>query len=306
MKFIILFYLFFSISYSQQNQVCFTVDDLPIVSYGINDSTFQKETVNELIKSLTRNKIPAIGFVNESKLHTDGKLLAFKKQMLTDWVESGLELGNHTFSHPDYNNTAFNTFAEDVIKGETITKEILSACNKKLEYFRHPFLHTGNTKEKSDSLDEFLSMRGYTAAPVTIDNDDYLFAVPFHKAKQKGDTGLANKIGTDYLNYMEKKILFYEKQSNALFGRNINQILLIHASLLNAYYIDSLAAIFRKHNYKFISLTEALQDDLYKTKITKFGKWGISWIDRWALSKGKEKSFFIGDPEPPEYIKPQN
>jgi hypothetical protein len=45
-----------------------------------------------------------------------------------------------------------------------------------------------------------------------------------------------------------------------------------------------------------------LQDEAYQTPITVYGKWGISWIDRWALSQGKKGDFFKGDPETPAYI----
>jgi hypothetical protein len=110
------------------------------------------------------------------------------------------------------------------------------------------------------------------------------------------------RIGHDYVVYMELKLRYFEKQSIALFGRNINQILLFHASLLNADYVDSLAAMFRSNGYTFISMDEAIQDEAYKTEITVFGNWGISWIDRWALSKGMKHDFFADEPATQEYI----
>jgi hypothetical protein len=101
---------------------------------------------------------------------------------------------------------------------------------------------------------------------------------------------------------MEEKVLFYEKISVALFGRTIDQTLLIHASLLNADYIETLVKRIQKNGYSFISQTEVLKDPAYQTNITKFGKYGISWLDRWALSQGKRGEFFEGDPQTPEFI----
>ncbi len=46
----------------------------------------------------------------------------------------------------------------------------------------------------------------------------------------------------------------------------------------------------------------SLQDKVYETEISSYGNWGISWIDRWALSKGKKGEFFKGEPSTPEYI----
>ena len=77
----------------------------------------------------------------------------------------------------------------------------------------------------------------------------------------------------------------------------------MHASFLNSDYTDSLAALFRKNNYTFISMDKALEDPVYQTQITVFGIWGISWLDKWALSKGKKGDFFREEPETPEYIK---
>jgi peptidoglycan/xylan/chitin deacetylase (PgdA/CDA1 family) len=304
MKINVLIFLFIcSIAVSGQKRVCFSVDDLPVVSYGINDSAYQAEIMGKLSGAFNRNNIPAIGFVNEKKLFRDGKRIPAQIDLLHKWIDSGLELGNHTFSHPDYNKVSFKAFTEDLIKGEAVTRELLTEKVKTLKYFRHPFLHRGNTKVKADSLSNFLAERGYTVAPVTIDNDDYIFAVAYKRTLDKNDTQLAGRIGHDYVNYMESKVKYYEKQSNALFGRDIMQIQLIHASKLNADYVDSLAAMYRRNDYSFVSMDEALKDEAYKTEITAYGNWGISWIDLWALSQGKKDDFFAGEPETPEYVK---
>jgi hypothetical protein len=111
------------------------------------------------------------------------------------------------------------------------------------------------------------------------------------------------KIGSDYIDYMESKLKYFERQAYLLFGREINQILLLHANLLNGNYLDSLAKMFLKNNYEFVTMEEALKDNAYQTSITVYGKWGISWIDRWALSQGKKGDFFKGEPATPDYIK---
>jgi peptidoglycan/xylan/chitin deacetylase (PgdA/CDA1 family) len=278
--------------FGQKKQVCFSYDDLPLVSYGMNDSAFQMQLTNKLIGALNKNNIPAIGFVNERKLYYNDTLIPVQVEILKSWINNGLELGNHTFSHPDYNEVSCASYTQDIIKDETVIKSLLATKGKELTYFRHPFLHVGNTKEKADSLDTFLKIHGYQVAPVTIDNEDYLFASAYKQSKVKNDTSLMKQIGHDFVNYIEQKIMYYEKQSQALFGRNINQILLLHASLLNADYTDSLAQVFKKHNYEFVSMGQTLTDPAYQTNVTFFGDWGISWIDRWALSQGKKGAFF--------------
>lgn len=292
-----------STSFSQNKQICFTIDDMPLVTYGISDTVYQKLIMDKLIDGLTANKIPAMGFVNEIKLYKNGTLNPFQVQLLKSWLDSGLELGNHTFSHPDYNSLSATDFFKEIIKGEQVTKELMSKAGKEFKYFRHPFLHTGNSKVRADSLNHFLANHGYTVAPVTIDDEDYMFAAAYKKAQDRKDTKLMKQIGIDYIDYMERKVLYFERQSVALFGRQINQVLLIHASALNSDYIDALAKMFIRHGYNFISLSSALEDEAYNTPITAYGSWGISWIDRWALSQGKKGEFFKGDPEIPSYIR---
>lgn len=298
----IMLFLGFS-SFCQKNQLCFSFDDLPVVNYGMKDSCFQKNLMNKLINSLKKNEIPAIGFVNEKKLYNENALNLLQLELLKSWIDSGLELGNHTYSHPDYNSVSFQNFTADIMKGESISKKLLTDKGKSIRYFRHPFLHVGNSMEKADSLSDFLLEHDYKLAPVTIDNDDYLFALAYKRALDKQDSILMATIGHDYVNYMEKKIKYFEKQAYELFGRNMKHILLLHASLINSDYMDSLAIMYKRNNYQFVNMDKALEDGLYLTEITVYGNWGISWIDRWALSMGKKGDFFKDDPPTPGYIK---
>ncbi len=121
-----------SLSFGQKKKVCFSFDDLPIVSYGMNDTCFQKDMFNKLIELLNKNKIPAIGFVNEKKLYHNDSINNFQFKLLEKWVNSGLDLGNHTYSHPDYNKITFQEYSDNIIKGEIITKDLLNRKGKSI------------------------------------------------------------------------------------------------------------------------------------------------------------------------------
>ncbi len=286
-----------------QSRICITVDDLPFVAYGTDDSAWQTANTEKLLAAFTKHHVPATGFVNEGKLYDDNKLVTWRRHLLEKWLDSGFKLGNHTFSHCNINKISFSEYTDDIVKGEKVLTSLLAARNMSLEYFRHPFLFVGATLDRADSLSKYLAERHYTVAPVTIDNDDYMFAICYHKALQNRDTVQADSIGRDYVIYLEKKVSYYAQESTKLFGRNINQILLMHASKLNADYADTLMQIFIKDRYSFINLKEALADSAYSTPVTVPVKWGISWLDRWALSAGKKKEFFKDEPDVPEYIK---
>jgi peptidoglycan/xylan/chitin deacetylase (PgdA/CDA1 family) len=294
------------ISFPQQDSItrylAVTFDDLPMNTKYLVDGKQWIEQTQKLLSTVKKFNIPAIGFVNEYKLYVNDVLDSSKLKALQLWVDADLELGNHTFSHPDYHNTQNEVFFADIIKGEKITKELLSQKNKKIEYFRHPFLHTGNSLEKKKALEDFLKEHNYTIAPVSIDNGEWIYARAYENSYNKNDIELMKQIGSEYVSYMMNKIKYFENQSVKLFGGEIKQILLVHANMINADYFDELAAEILKRNYQFISIKEALTDTAYKTEDTFTGRGGISWLHRWSYTRKVDKNFFAGDPEVPKSI----
>lgn len=300
---LILFSLFYSLGFAQVKKVVVTVDDLPVVRYSPKYDTLSLQITQNLVKTFNEFNIPAIGYVNERKLFRNGKLDQNQLSLIEHWLSNGYELGNHTYSHMNYHRSSFEDFTADVLKGELVTKELAKKYEMDLRFFRHPYLRSGMSKTHSDSLTRFLISHGYTEAPVTIDNEDYIFAEAYSVAHDLHDTNLMEKIGKAYIDYMEQKILYFERVSNDLFGRNISQTLLIHANLLNSEYLDELAAVYIKHGYTFVSQGEVLEDEAYQVEITRFGDWGISMLERIAISRGKKGDFFKGDPLTPEFVR---
>ncbi len=288
---------------TQVKKMCITVDDLPAVTNGISGHAFKQAITDGIVAVFDEYNIPAIGYVNEGKLYRDGVLDTLQLRMLEQWLEHDLDLGNHTFSHLNYHKVSFDVYASNILEGEQLIKKLATQYGKEVRFFRHPYLRSGLRKSLADSLTHFLTRHGYTASPVTIDNDDYLFAYAYSKAYKKQDTLLMQRIGRDYIDYMEDKLLFYERQSKALFGRHIDQTLLLHANYLNAHYLKKLVEMYQEHGYTFVSQEEVLNDEAYRSEVTRFGNWGISWIDRWALSNGKKGDFFADDPQTPAYIR---
>ncbi len=285
---------------AQNRRMCITVDDLPAVHYGLNNSA---EITDGLLETFETYDVPAIGYVNEGKLYQNGVLDQDRVAFLEQWLESGLELGNHSFSHMNYHRNSLEDFGNDILKGEQLIKPLAKKYGKEIKYFRHPYLRSGKTKETSDALKVFLESNGYIEAPVTVDNEEYLFAKAYAVALRKGNKALALKVAEAYLKYMTTQQEYYEKASNDLIGRNMDHILLIHANLLNAHYLDELLDIYEKQGYEFITQEEALKDPAYQLEVTRFDDWGISWIHRWGLSKGLKGDFFKGEAVTPEFVK---
>ena len=95
------------------------------------------------------------------------------------WLDAGFELGNHSYSHPDFHTTPLESFEADVLKGEAVLRPLLKSRGMEPRFFRHPFLHTGRDLETRARFEQFLADHGYRVAPVTIDNDEYIFAAAY-------------------------------------------------------------------------------------------------------------------------------
>lgn len=269
---------------AQQRQMVITIDDLLATPA---DAEQYEYITNALLQTLNGQNVEAIGFVNEGGLYTDGEPDAIKIKILEKWLKAGMELGNHTYSHVYINNTSLKEYKKDVLKGELITRPLMKRYGKDLKYFRHPQLRTGPTEEYREGLNAFLKEHGYVTAPVTIDNDEYIYAFCYAGAKANGNTELMDRVAMDYLNYMTGVFDYYESLSRDFLGYELPQILLIHANSLNADHLGKLIALLKKRGYVFVTLEEALKDDAYRLPEGTHAR-GLSWLQRWMKEKGDQ------------------
>lgn len=262
--------------------VAVTFDDLPGVVRG--GLPRLQQATSRLLRHISAYDIPAVGFVNEAKLEHPGEEDA-RIALLRQWVEAGLELGNHTYAHVSLHATPLDAYQEDVLKGEVVTRPLMQAHGMTLRYFRHPYLRTGTTLETKAAFADFLAAQGYTIAPVTIDNGEWIYAAAYEEAR--GDSALMRRIGEAYVAYMNDVFGFYEQFSEDLLGYQVKHILLLHANALNADYFDDMAAMMQRRGYTFITLEEALRDSAYQRSDAYTGSAGVSWLQRWAVGQGQ-------------------
>ena len=272
-------------------QVAITIDDLPRGGdRGPSDLAGVQAMTDKLLRPFREQHIPVIGFVNAGRSQLDGPGL---QQILDLWLQAGAQLGNHSYSHPDLNDVALNVYCDDIVRGEPAIREALARHGKKLEFYRHPFLHTGPTPEVKKALQDFLDQHGYRVAPVTLDNADYMYAVAYLQPE------LRTRVRDEYVPYLESTVEFFERRSVEVFGREIPQILLIHASQMNADLMPELLGMFRRRGYSFVTLSTALADPVYRSPDEYAGRNGFSWIHRWSKTKGMTPK---GEPDPPEWV----
>lgn len=259
---------------AQGRSVAVTFDDLPASAADITP---------RLLACIRAQGVPAIGFVNEANLQADRRARTAQLRM---WVDAGIELGNHTYSHPSAHRTPLPRYLDEIARGDSVTRLLMAARGTRPRFFRHPSLHTGRTLAYRDEVHRFLAQRGYRVAPVTFDNQEWVFAEVYARAAARGDSAGMRRIVDGYLRHMTESFDHFESLSRTLFRREIPQVLLLHANRLNADHFDSVAAILRRRGYRFVRLEDALRDPAYSSRDTYTGQMGLSWLERWAATRG--------------------
>ena len=269
---------------ARDGEVALTFDDLPDFSLS-SDQAYIDHTNKALLRSLRRNHIPAIGFVNEGKLPGPGR--AGRVDILRDWLKAGMDLGNHTYSHDSPNSISANAYVADIARGEKTTKALLAQRGRTIRWFRHPYLETGPTKQAKQRIDGWLSAHHYRIAPVTLEASDWMFAEPYDDALAHHDEKRRAQIKAEYLAYTDRLIGWHQKAAQALFGRQIALVMLLHDSRLNADSMDQIAGLLKRHKLRTVTLNQAMKDPAYRIPDTYVGRDGINWLERWSLSMGK-------------------
>lgn len=275
-----------------------TVDDLPALPSG--DVAEMGRITDGVLAALKRHRVTAVGFVNESKLEPAGERAA-RLALLRSWLDAGHDLGNHTYSHPDLQRVPLEEYQRDVLRGEPGVRELLAARGRTPRWFRHPYTHTGPTREVRTAFEAFLKGHGYSVAPFSIENADYIFDLLRRKAAGRGDAATVDRLRAAYVDYTVSVTEQMEALSRETFGREVPQVLLVHANATNADALDETLGRLAGRGYRFVPLGEALADDAWRTPDEYVGPRGPSWLFRFRMARGLPLRLEL-EPDPPKWV----
>lgn len=256
---------------ARARKLAVTIDDGPVTGAG-NDLAAFLRIADALREAFVAEKVPAIMFVNERQFNVDGQRDA-RVAVLHRWLDAGLELGNHTYAHGNLGEVGLASFLDEIVKGEVITRPLLAARGRKLEWFRFPFLASGSG-DTAKAVEEFLAKRGYRIAPVSVDYHDYSFAGTYSRHVRAGDTAKADAQFATVMQAVDAAFARCEARSVEVLGYELPQTLLIHCNELNALTLRRTLGRFRERGYEFVSLDEAMVDPAYATRGLRPGAMG--------------------------------
>ncbi|MDX2194552.1 MAG: polysaccharide deacetylase family protein [Gemmatimonadales bacterium] len=267
---------------AQVRTIAITIDDLPAV--GPSSLAEARTLTRRLVAGLQRARVPAVGFVNahQGELHADSAGWA---GLLAPWLDAGLELANHTWSHRSLSTTPLDAWLADADRGAAPVAAALAVRGKRLRWFRHPYLHTGPTPAIRDSVLRHLAARGQRIAPVTAGHFDWLYAAAYDSALRRGDRGRARRVADAWASHLDADLAAAERLTERVTGRVIPQVLLLHANPLIAGELEGTLAVLRRRGYALVSLDAALADPAWAAGDPYAGPATLAWPARWAWAR---------------------
>lgn len=237
--------------------VALTFDDMPAAG-GLHIDETRVEIVTRLIGELHANHLKGIyGFVNGTGIDDDTDL----QQALHLWLAAGMNIGNHTFTHPALDDTTAEAYIHDIAANEPTLRQYDPSGD--WHWFRYPYLEEGNTVEKREAVRGWLFRNGYRVAQVTLNFQDDDWDDPYGRCLAKHD-----QAGIDWLkqSYMENAAEFIHlgrEEQIVAFGHEVPNVLLLHETDFTTLMLPSLIELLHSQGFRFAPIAKIERNPVY-------------------------------------------
>jgi len=272
-------------------ELAVTIDDLPTTG-ALPPDTTRVSIVDRMVEILRRHAVPAVyGFANAGQLRDDPAY----ENILLAWRKGGFLFGNHTLSHLDLDRVSTSEFVADIEGNEALLEPLAPPGAPK--FFRYPYLHQGNEREKRAAVRSWLASRGYRIAPVTVYVEHWEWSNAYARCVAQKDGRAIKRVKEMYLETSKARLAWARQVSAQLFKRQIKHILLLHADAIDAAILDDLLRAHRAAGVTLISLESALQDPAYGTYVDEAGDGDHTFLVQAARAQGLDiPSLRVGAP----------
>jgi peptidoglycan/xylan/chitin deacetylase (PgdA/CDA1 family) len=233
-----------------------------------------QEINQRMLATLDKRKLKAVLYVVGKRIDSpEGK------QIVTAWDRAGHDIGNHSYSHFNFNSkTTLGEFEADLTRNEAFIRDYPHF----VRLFRFPFFKEGNTVEKRDGMRAFLKDHGYRSGRATIDASDWAIDARMDARAKLNPSANLNAYRDFFLQHIWARTQFYDSLAQRLFSHPVRHTVLLHHSALNALFLDDLIGMFIAKGWKPIDAKRAYADPVYdlQPKILPAGEGLI-----WALAK---------------------
>jgi peptidoglycan/xylan/chitin deacetylase (PgdA/CDA1 family) len=277
------------ISPAQQPKLAITFDDLP--AHGpLEPGQARPAVVKSILATLKQENMPPIyGFVNGFRMVD----WPYQIEILRAWHDAGEPLGNHTWSHPELDQTPTAKYIANITRNESTLEKVDPEGD--WHWFRYPYLDEGETVAKREEVRGWLAAHGYRVAEVSIDFQDWAWDDTYGRCAAKRDDAAIQRLHVTYLEAAAKADKAFRALSHTLYGRDIPYVLLMHVGSFDAVMLPDLIAQYRREGFSFVTMPEALSDLAYAEDphVTTAG--GSTFLEQVATLRK------VNVPEQPDY-----
>jgi peptidoglycan/xylan/chitin deacetylase (PgdA/CDA1 family) len=241
-------------------EVALTFDDLP--AHGpLPGGLTRVDIINSIIQSLKAAHAPEVyGFMNTERTEGDSR----DPEVLELWRDAGFPLGNHTYSHMNLDQHSVEEFEKNILDNEPMLQKFANGTD--WHWFRYPYLHEGDTREKHDAIVAFLKEHGYKVAEVTLSFGDYAYNEPYARCIAKNDTDGIEQLKKSYMDGAADSLVLGRRLAHQLYNRDVKYILLLHVGGFQTVMLPKLLELLRQQNFKLVTLPDAAADPAYAEK----------------------------------------
>jgi len=237
--------------------VALTFDDLPAVG-ALPEGETRTEIADKLTTALRSNDLAGTyGFVNAVRLEND----ADAQKALRIWINAGMNIGSHTWSHPPLPKVTVTDFEHDIDLNEPALKKYAEGRN--WHWFRYPFLWEGETLEKRRAVRAYLREHKYRVAQVTLDFEDYAWNDAYARCAAKQDSDAIAWLKQSYLSTAKEYVRLGREEQLIAFGHEVPNVMLLHATSFTTLMIPGLIKQLREEGFSFAGLPEVESDPVY-------------------------------------------
>lgn len=259
--------------------VALTFDDLPAAG-SLPAGDKRSRIATTLAAELAAKHLKGTyGFVNAVKLENDPDA----QQALHAWVDAGMNIGNHTWSHPPINSGTAEAFEQEISRNEAALAQY--AGGRDWHWFRYPFLWEGETLEKRHVVRGYLHEHGYRVAQVTLDFEDYAWNDAYGRCLAKQDEASIAWLKQSYLENAAEYIRLGREEERIVFGHEIPNVLLLHATAFTTLMLPDLIEQLRKEGFRFASLAKVESNAAYAMDPDAALKYGGTLPDQFMDSR---------------------
>jgi len=237
--------------------VAITFDDLPAVG-TLPPGEEYVQVAKALVDELKANRLEGTyGFVNGDKIASRPGA----PQALQIWLDAGMNIGNHTWSHMRLTSNTAEAFEHDIAQNEPALEQY--GETRDWRWLRFPYLDEGDTAEKRRAIRAWLREHGYRVAQVTLEFEDYAWNEAYCRCLAKQDAAAMVWLRQSYLDAAAEHIRLGREEEQIAFGHEIPNVMLLHETPFTTLMLPDLLDMLRKQGFSFEGLAQAESDPAY-------------------------------------------